>query len=572
MIKIMTEHIKILPTEVVKQIAAGEIIERPSSIVKELFENALDSGATEILLALEYGGKEKILMRDNGSGISKNDLPLTLAPHATSKIRSLQDLETLDSMGFRGEALASISSVAKVRVISKTSNGTHAWCIDNESPAELIPYSHPTGTTIDIREIFYNTPVRRKFLKTERTEYLHIDEILKKFMLSYFNVSLTVIHDDKRVKYYPAADTQEKKRQRILSVCGIDFVKNMFFLDKESLGLKLYGWLAMPTFSRSRGDLQYFYINKRIIKDKIITHAIRQAYKDILHYQSYPAFILNFEISPKLIDVNVHPNKSEIRFHESSVVYNFIFSKINNSLSKPKYPSDNLESIKKPLNYFGKSSQLPMDNNIYDDNKKCIVTAKEKKYPLGFALAQVYGTFILSQAQDSLVIVDMHAAHERILYERIKELWKNQKNISQNLLFPITFEISALLLETLKEYENLLKKLGFEYEIFGKTTLIMRAIPIYLHSNHIENLIISIAESLQASYKARPVHDYFNQILSTVACHKALRMNDNITINEMNQLLRDMEETPRSNQCNHGRPTWIKITLNDLDKFFMRGK
>lgn len=651
----MSRRIKVLSTELANQIAAGEVVERPSSIVKELFENALDARATEITLELEHGGKEKILIRDNGSGIEKDDLPLTLMPHATSKIYSLAELEAIDSMGFRGEALASIGSIAKVKITSKTAQDEHAWCVDNQLGNELIPGSHPIGTTIEVAQVFYNTPARRKFLKAERTEYVHIDELLKKFMLCHFHVALTVWHNGKEVKTYPMADTPQKQQQRIADICGDEFIDNALLIQAEAMGLQLYGWVAKPQFSKSRADLQYFYVNGRIIKDKLIAHAIKQAYKDVLHHQRYPAFILFFNIDPHAVDVNVHPTKHEVRFRESRLVHDFLFAKIHHALAdtKPQLPessevendvdaltfsmpdkpsvslnqnwrdktqyadqprSDHRNNMalyeqlinQKDENQYPKNpsdthhetkaqtlqdkwqdaTQLAMplvideitettlDQNVTmpEITTKATPVKEAKTYPLGFALAQVHGIFILSQTEDGLIIVDMHAAHERVLYEKVKALWANHEAVSQVLLLPLTFEISPVLLDVLDAHEALLHKLGFEYSALGEKTLVIRAIPIYLKNNHIENLVMEIANSLKVSGKAKPMDDYIHAILATMSCHKAVRAHDQITVEEMNQLLRDMEQTARADQCNHGRPTWVKMTVNDLDKLFMRGK
>ncbi|WP_440994617.1 DNA mismatch repair endonuclease MutL [Cysteiniphilum litorale] len=653
----MSRRIKVLSTELANQIAAGEVVERPSSIVKELFENALDAGATEIILELEHGGKEKILIRDNGSGIEKDDLPLTLMPHATSKIYSLAELEAINSMGFRGEALASIGSIAKVKITSKTAQDEHAWCVDNQLDNELIPASHPIGTTIEVAEVFYNTPARRKFLKAERTEYVHIDELLKKFMLCHFNVALTVWHNGKEVKSYPMADTPQKQQQRIADICGDEFIDNALLIQAEAMDLQLYGWVAKPQFSKSRADLQYFYVNGRIIKDKLIAHAIKQAYKDVLHHQRYPAFILFFNIDPHAVDVNVHPTKHEVRFRESRLVHDFLFAKIHHALAdtKPQLPessevandvdaltfsipdkpsvslnqnwrdktqyadhsrsdhrndmalyeqlihqkdeiqypenTNDIEAphkveLQTPQDKWQDATQLAMplvinetteatvDQNIAmtEIMTKAAPVKEDNTYPLGFALAQVHGIFILSQTEDGLIIVDMHAAHERVLYEKVKMLWAKQEALSQVLLLPLTFEISPVLLDVLDAHEELLNKLGFEYSALGEKNLVIRAIPVYLKNNHIESLVMEIANSLKVSGKSKPMDDYVHGILATMSCHKAVRAHDQITIEEMNQLLRDMEHTARADQCNHGRPTWVKMTVSDLDKLFMRGK
>lgn len=655
----MTRRIKILPIGLANQISAGEVVERPSSIVKELFENALDAQANEITLDLEHGGKEKILIHDNGFGIEKDDLLLTLVPHATSKIYSLEELEAIVSMGFRGEALASIGSIAKVKITSKTTNSAHAFCVDNQFGAEMMLASHPVGTTIEVSEVFYNTPARRKFLKAERTEYVHINEVIKKFMLCHFNIALRIWHNGKEMKSYRVADTPEKQHQRIADICGEEFIEHGLLLQSESMGLQLYGWIAKPQFSKPRSDLQYFYVNGRVVKDKLIAHAIKQAYKDVLHNQRYPAFILFFNIAPEDLDVNVHPTKNEVRFRDSRLVYDFLFSKIHSALAetKPqlineggaKNDFDNLQfkiplqpflNPKVSLSIFGEQSSkknevninktslctqlieplreagiktdpqgkvkqsyletcLKSEDNCWDPrqllmplkldgvreedvynycthlkvHESSAVSFKEiKTYPLGFALAQIHGVFILSQTSDGLIIVDMHAAHERVLYEKVKTLWANQEIVSQALLLPLAFAINPVLLDLLQEHSNLLNKLGFEYSALGEKTLVIRVIPVYLKNKHIESLVIEIAKSLQFSCQSKPMEDYLHQILATISCHKAVRANDQISISEMNQLLRHMEQTARADQCNHGRPTWVKMSMSDLDKLFMRGK
>ncbi|WP_100551384.1 DNA mismatch repair endonuclease MutL [Caedibacter taeniospiralis] len=652
----MNRRIKILPTELANQIAAGEVVERPSSIVKELFENALDAGATEITLELEHGGKEKILIRDNGMGIAKEDLPLTLMPHATSKIYCLDELEAIASMGFRGEALASIGSIAKVKITSKTQSDSHAWCLDNQLGDDLIPASHPVGTTIEVSEVFYNTPARRKFLKAERTEYVHIDELLKKFMLCHFHMALTILHNGKEVKSYPIADTPQKQQQRIAEICGEEFIENALMIQEESMGLQLHGWVAKPQFSKSRAELQYFYVNGRIIKDKLVAHAIKQAYKDVLHHQLYPAFILFFSIEPSAVDVNVHPTKHEVRFRESRLVHDFLFAKIHHALAQttPKNveesgladdskdvstlyeqaskekkeltpafqtagftikPQQNhtksmslyeqliaksngdtgknqvftattgLSGALKEVDQWQTATQLAMPleidpaDQLTRDGESAAKVLNEaqpvtevKTYPLGFAIAQVHGIFILAQTEDGLIVVDMHAAHERVLYEKVKRLWANKTPFSQTLLLPLTFELSPLLLDVLLEHEVLLNQLGFDYSALGEKTLVVREIPVYLKNNDIQTLLLDIAKSLELGGKTKPMEDYLHQILATMSCHKAVRAHDQITLQEMNQLLRDMEGTERADQCNHGRPTWVKLTIVDLDKLFMRGK
>ena len=651
--------IKVLPVQLANQIAAGEVIERPSSVVKELIENAIDAGATEIVLELDHGGKARIQIRDNGAGIDQADLTLALMRHATSKIYSLTELECIQSMGFRGEALSSIASVSKMKLISKTAKSEHAWCIDNQGNGKLLPQAHPLGTTILVESLFYNTPARRKFLKAERTEYLHIDELLKKFLLCHFNLSLTLIHNGKQLKHFAIADTPAKQQQRIAAICTDKFIEHALVVNEAAMGLKLQGWIAKPQFSRSRGDLQYFYVNGRMIKDKLIGHAIKQAYKDVLHHQHYPAFILYFSIDPSAVDVNVHPTKQELRFRESRLVHDFLFGKIHHVLADTKpvafndadavmaidqkldliaqnnttqpinsaplqenkpHHSDGLTLYRKltaekipdkqpaevaanDITQDSNAKENTADQKIQDiwqhatqidmpldqaeeqlllrEDEAAVATltktstkkiAKAKHYPLGFAIAQLHGVYILSQTKHGLIIVDMHAAHERVLYEKVKKLWQSKAIISQSLLVPLTFEVPPLLLSTLELNQALLHKLGFEFSALGEATLAVREIPIFLKNNDIPALLQNIAEDLEHFDTTLHMEDYLHRILATMSCHKAVRANDMLSTAEMNYLLRAMEATDRADQCNHGRPTWVQMSMAELDKLFMRGQ
>ncbi|WP_235826799.1 DNA mismatch repair endonuclease MutL [Facilibium subflavum] len=665
----MLRRIKVLPTQLSNQIAAGEVVERPSSVVKELLENAIDAGATDISITLDHGGKERIKIQDNGNGIIKDDLALALHPHATSKIYSLSELEAIQSMGFRGEALASIGSIAKVKITSKTTDNNHAWCVDNQQQNGVFPASHNTGTTVEVESLFYNTPARRKFLKAERTEYAHIDDLLKKFLLCYFDIAFTLYHNGKKIKHFPVADSIEKQQKRIAQVCGEEFIGHAIVIDVENMGLKLQGWVAKPQFSKSRADLQYFYVNGRIIKDKLVTHAVKQAYKDVLHHQRYPAFILYFSIDPASVDVNVHPTKHELRFRESRLVHDFLFGKIHHALAHTK-PTDETETtnthhmaedtsvfnhrdlsskqnkalsfseVKAGINgydamklyqdvigthhnkgygsgsqYKGQieenksfiseqtqvkkediwqqavQTQIPLtasdtesidykmqqqtsevvdhEVDLSDDHKP---KSHDGDYRLGFAIGQLHGVYILSQTQNGMIVVDMHAAHERILYEHIKQLWHAQKPVSQSLLVPITCQMSSADISILQTHEPELTKLGFCLASLGDTTIVVREIPVYLKNNDIPGLLINIAHDLMRFEQQSNTEEYVNAILASMSCHKAVRANDLLSIQEMNYLLRQMEQTLRADQCNHGRPTWVGMSMTDLDKLFMRGQ
>lgn len=650
--------IKVLSTQLANQISAGEVVERPSSVAKELIENAIDAGASEIILEFDHGGKERIQIRDNGVGIEKDDLLLALRSHASSKISSLEELECVKSMGFRGQALSSIASLSKMKIISRTLKSDHGWCIDNQNINNPLPEAHPVGTTIIVESLFYNVPARRRFLKSEKIEYHHTDNLVKKFLLCYFDLALTQIHNGKLSKSFIIADTEEKKNKRVTSLCPDAFIENSLVVNEEDAGLKLQGWIAKPIFSRLRGDLQYFYVNGRNIKDKLITYAIKKGYKDVLHHKHYPAFILYLSIDPSAVDVNVHPTKQEVRFRDARLVYNFLFEKIHQVLAntKPKSFSDihsetssaiqklnvlirydvgskpNFSQInksnyndvssfskeivpKKKLdqdlakiinsdvlsnNFFKESKAYEKVKNFWDTVTKTDMSfnllqnpkilkkfgnnilrspgIKEtevdnmKDYPLGFAIGQLYGIYILSQSRKSLVIVDMHAAHERVLYEKVKTLWADNSVISQNLLMPLIFNIQPLWLSALEDNQDLLYRLGFYFSVLGNTTLAVREIPVYLNNNDIPFLLERIAADLLVFGTSSCVEDYLHRILATMSCHKAFRANDILSIEEMNYLLRAMENTDRANQCNHGRPTWIEITISELDKLFMRGQ
>lgn len=615
--------IKVLPTQLANQIAAGEVVERPSSVVKELFENALDAGATEIVLELEAGGKALIRLRDNGSGVLEKDLPLTMHPHATSKIYTLEELEAIASMGFRGEALASISSVAKVIISSKTAEQDKAYCVRYDAPNETKVCAHPLGTTVEVAELFYNTPARRKFLKTDNTEYAHIDTLIKRFLLCHFEVSVRVIHNGKETRYFPIADTPTLQQQRIESLCGSEFTDHAVMVDQESEDMRLWGWVAEPAFSRSKADIQYFYVNGRMVKDKLIAHAIKQAYKDVLHHQRYPAFVLYFSIDPTAVDVNVHPTKSEVRFREGQRVHSFLFGKIHKALSaKPQFadevahlafsqpqqlntdhthhhrPSSTstlaqmqaYKSLREKTDPWADAEQaslrLPKVQNRANTGIESLVThpivetteitdqstQATESYPLGFAIAQLHGIYILSQTDSGLIVVDMHAAHERILYEKIKHSWHQQTPLAQPLLVPLTCHLSLEEVATIEANQAIFEQLGFELGLLGERTIVVRQIPIYLHNKDIGSLLSSIVHDIELTGQSQQMETYLNQILATMACHRAVRANDKLSIEGMNHILREMEQTERAGQCNHGRPTWVEVSMGDLDKLFMRGQ
>ncbi|ASG67722.1 DNA mismatch repair protein MutL [Francisella halioticida] len=592
-------QIKILPESLANQIAAGEVIERPSSVIKELVENSIDAGATEITIEIQEGGKSLIRIRDNGKGITQEDLKLALAPHATSKVYTLEELESVASMGFRGEALASIASVSKLKIISKHQDLDDAWQINNQI-REVTPAAHVTGTTIEVSELFYNTPARRKFLKKDNTEFLHISDLLKKYMLCYFGIAFRIIHNGKEIKDLLLAEDAQLKYNRVLDLYSRDFIENAIYIDKEVGDAHLWGWVASPRFNRARADMQSFYINGRIIKDKIVSHAIKNAYKDVMYGNRYPAFLLYLDMDYKEVDVNVHPAKSEVRFRNQKFIYDFLFGTVNKAITtsadvevdSPRediYENEN-GSVNNPLNIGNMSLDISVEdeqeesesntslldkylNNQNTQENEIHISQKPKYNGLGQAICQIHGIYILAQVDDGVVLVDMHAAHERILYEEMKKTWHaDTDKFKQNLLVPLTCQLSSSIVATIDENIDVFEKLGFEISVVADDAVLVRVVPIYVKNKDIQELISNVATELVSSSKTKSVEFYLNHILATVSCHAAVRANDKLSIPEMNHLLRQMETVENSGQCNHGRPTWVKLSFAQLDSFFLRGR
>ena len=585
-------QIKLLPKTLSNQIAAGEVIERPSSVVKELVENSIDAGATEITIEVIEGGKSMIKIRDNGHGMHKNDVELALEPHATSKVYTLKELESVASMGFRGEALASISSVSRLKIISKHISSDDAWQIQNITN-EISPAAHVTGTSIEICELFYNTPARRKFLKKDNTEFSHIYELLKKYILCYFDISFRIIHNGKEIKNVIGSSDSQLRYNRVLDLYNKDFIENAIYIDKQVAGAHLWGWVSSPRYNRGRADMQSFYINGRIIKDKIINHAIKNAYKDVMYGNRYPAFLLYLDMDYKEVDVNVHPAKSEVRFRNQKFIYDFIYGMVNktvtvNDKSDETEPThthhENNSSNNNPLNIGNMDLDISIDDShTYTTNDAKIseinITQNVESVVsksiggLGQAICQIHGIYILSQVDDGVILVDMHAAHERILYEDIKKIWHDGKDvIRQNMLIPLTCVLSSQIVATIEENEDIFSKLGFEISTIDDDTILVRAIPVYVKNKDVQDLISNIVIELMTSGKTKSAEFYLNHILATMSCHAAVRANDKLDISEMNHLLRQMETVENSGQCNHGRPTWVKLTSTQLDSFFLRGR
>ena len=602
----MSKKIHKLPSLLVDQIAAGEVIERPASVVKELVENAMDAGATRISVEVESGGKKSIRVIDNGIGLSKDDMALAIERHATSKIGSLEDLEALNSLGFRGEALPSIVSISRFTLISKTKDSEHAYqlnCLGGE--CEIVkPAQHPLGTTIEVRDLFYNTPARRRFLKTDRTEFLRIDELIKRFALSRFDIGFSLIHNGKTVRSSQGGDAESNKKMRITQLCGKDFFENAFFIDEQRHGMRLFGWVAKPSWNRASADRQFFYINGRMIKDKLIGHAVRQAYQDVLFHGRFPAFVLYFELDPTWVDVNVHPTKHEVRFRESQQVHGFIFGSLNHALSQTKPGSDlqansalglNTANIA-PVDYSKMQTALsfnrpshgsgylaePAGNYLHsiaqasqglpDMPTPEQLQQDEEMPPLGYAKVQIHGVFIIAENKQGMVIVDMHAAHERITYEWFKTAVENEGIRSQTLLVPLAITVSERETHAVEQHQQWFNKLSLDVQVGSKESIIVRKVPTLLAKTDIESLIKDVLSEIVTLGSSTKIQASMNELLSSMACHGSVRANRQMTIVEMNALLREMEKTERADQCNHGRPTWVQMDMKQMDRLFLRGQ
>ena len=604
----MSNKIQKLPSLLVDQIAAGEVIERPASVVKELVENAMDARATRISIEIENGGKKLIRIIDNGIGLNKDDLTLAIQRHATSKIQSLEDLEALNSLGFRGEALPSIVSISRFSLISKTTEAEYAYqlnCLGGDCEP-VKPAQHPQGTSIEVRDLFYNTPARRRFLKTDRTEFLRIDELIKRVSLSRFDVGFTLIHNGKTIRSSQGGDQDSNKKMRITQLCGKDFFDNAFYIDENRHGMRLYGWVAKPSWNRASADRQYFYINGRMIKDKLIGHAVRQAYQDVLFHGRFPAFVLYFELDPSWVDVNVHPTKHEVRFRESQQVHGFIFGSLNHALSQTK-PGSQLHSesetglntanisavdyskmqtslsfnrpnssagyvAEKPSNYLQQVAQA--SQSLPDFNHSNIPSTQQTEDipPLGYAKAQIQGVFIVAENKHGMIIVDMHAAHERITYEWFKQAIEKEGIRSQTLLVPMAIMVSERETHAVEQHKAWFNKLGLDVQVGSKESIIVRKVPTLLVKTDIESLIKDVLSEIVTLGSSTKIEASINELLSSMACYGSVRANRQMTIVEMNALLREMEQTERADQCNHGRPTWVQMDMKQMDKLFLRGQ
>lgn len=575
--------IRVLPDLLINQIAAGEVVDRPSSALKELLENSLDAGAHEITVQLQRGGIKLLTVSDNGSGIAREDLALALARHATSKIATLDDLERVASLGFRGEALASIAAVSRLVLASRKVEDKHAWKIESAggATASVEPAALSRGSSVEVHDLYFNTPARRKFLKTEATEFAHCEEVFKRAALSRADVGFTLQHNSRAQWRLAAQDAQN----RVRGVLGDDFAAASVTLDEQSAGLRLWGMAGLPAYSRGTRDAQYFFVNRRFVRDKLLTHALREAYHDILHHERHPAFVLFLEIDPAAVDVNVHPTKIEVRFRDARAVHQFVFHALNKALSPSVAQHDTRAARVNPFVATARAAQTGMNLGVaqpaafYETlfahparQQAPFNEAQQEIPPLGFALAQLQGIYILAQNDKGLVIVDMHAAHERVMYEKLKNAFDHGTTAMQPLLIPATFNADKLDVATAEEHGALLRELGFEIAPVGPNALAVRAVPAMLKDADAADLARAVLKDIREFGASRALSERRNELLATLACHGAVRARRMLSVGEMNALLREMEATERASQCNHGRPTWFQIALPDLDKMFMRGQ
>ena len=595
-----------LPELLINQIAAGEVVERPSSVVKELIENSLDAGARSIRVVLEQGGKRLISVSDDGSGIPVEELPLALARHATSKINSLPDLEEVATMGFRGEALPSISSVSRMTITSRVPEAEFAWQIKsaNGKIEDAVPASGGQGTQVELRDLFYNVPARRKFLRTDQTEYKHIDELLKRFALARPDVGFQLQHNNRMVHQFPPVNTDEEMKGRLEAVVGPEFIEHALSVDEQRGSFRLRGWVAEPRYNRAQADRQFFFVNGRVIRDRLVAHAIRQSFRDVLFHGRHPAFVLFLELPFNGVDVNVHPQKHEVRFRDSRAVHDFIYSTLNRGLASAGVgggalrPGSEVQdpgygvpgaaptgewAARQPAMPINVAEQLQSYAQLVSSPPRAMGTTGsgaepapgqtgEEFPPLGFALAQLHGVYILAQNQHGLVLVDMHAAHERITYERFKAGLAQDGIRSQNLLVPVTVHVSEREADMLDEHAEGLESLGISCDRSGPQTVLVRKVPTLLQQADITRLLQDVLSELVTDGKSLKIESEMDEVLSSMACHGSVRANRQLNVAEMNALLRDMERTERAAQCNHGRPTWVQLDMQSLDRLFLRGR
>ncbi len=611
-------RIHLLPPELVNQIAAGEVVERPASVVKELLENSLDAGARSVEIDIEEGGLRLIRIRDDGVGIHPDDLTLSLKSHATSKIKQFADLERVVSLGFRGEALASIASVSRLTLNSCLRGGLEAWSVSG-GVGQIAPTAHPEGTTVEVRDLFYNLPARRKFLKSPRTELGHIEEVVRRAALSHIGVGFALRQNRRPLQTFPAGHGQDGGLQRVAVVLGEGFAKGAITLDFEAGGLRLQGFAGSPSSARSQPDQQYFYVNGRVIRDRLVTHALRQAYEGVLYHGRHPAYVLYLHLDPEQIDVNVHPTKHEVRFRDSRGVHEFLVRTLRQAIAgtrpwtlntQPTEPGADpaAEADQRLPTYYQSSVSLRIgaDALPYGNPPSLVSAAPDEPSgwteedgparptvfgetwaepyqtrisdasvapapPLGYALAQLQGIYILAENPQGLVLVDMHAAHERVTFERLKVAWAGEGVRRQPLLVPVTVEVGERAADLAEEYRDEIRAFGLDLERLGRGTLVVRQVPTLLVQGDAAALVKDILADFALHGTSTRVAERYDHFLATMACHGSLRAHRRLSLAEMNALLRDVEATERGDQCNHGRPTWVQMRLTDLDRLFLRG-
>ncbi|SHL99418.1 DNA mismatch repair endonuclease MutL [Vreelandella subglaciescola] len=634
---VVTPKIHVLDPRLANQIAAGEVVERPAAVAKELIENAIDAASRRIEVEVEQGGTRLIKVRDDGVGIAENDLPLALSRHATSKIESLGDLEGVSSLGFRGEALASISSVSRLALTSNAlddpRSGFRVMAEGRGMEARVAPAPHPRGTSVEVRDLFFNTPARRKFLRTEKTEFAHLEEAFRRQALSRYDIAWTLRHNQKTVHQLPPGDSPAARERRIASLLGKTFIEHARYIERQVGDLRLSGWVGLPTHSRGQADQQYFFVNGRVVRDRLVAHAVRQAYRDVLYNGRHPVFVLYLDVDPDVVDVNVHPTKHEVRFRDGRTVHDFLFSSLHRCLAhtQPATNADETPADETPSDEgsaaappdatpaaSGRFEQQGMALSpaperhpgaarvrrfmqgyqaLHPDHEDTLLTPQSQSLsqaeparavheapatmaapdptaapPLGFALGQLHGVFILAQNAQGLVLVDMHAAHERIVYERMKRQLDETGIDAQPLLVPVSLAASRQEVAIVESEQEAIEKLGVTLDIAGPETLLVRQLPALLATADPEALVRNMLEELERYGRTRQVEARIHELLSTMACHGSVRANRRLTLDEMNALLRDMERTERSDQCNHGRPTWTQMSMQALDRLFLRGQ
>ena len=605
--------IRVLEDVLINQIAAGEVVERPATVVKELVENSLDAGASLIEVELEAGGLNLIRVRDDGNGIAREELALALTRHATSKITLLDDLERVASFGFRGEALPSILSVSRLALTSRRDSEPHGWKISGNGlidDGEPLPAAHPRGTTIEVRDLFFNTPARRKFMKAEGTEFRHVDQALRRLALTRFDLRLRLSHNGRRSFELAQAEGDTARAARVAAICGDEFLANAVTIDEQRIGLRLWGWVALPSFGRAQADLQFLYVNGRSVRDKLLAHALRRAYHDVMHSQRHPAFVLFLELDPSRVDVNVHPQKTEVRFRDASMVHDFLFGAVHQLLRRIRPEPDQHHRVEfaaratpdpepvqgvVPLSYArggatpswpvreaagtsGSPWPLYRQNPVEPDAPPAtpgFSSTPDDDAPLGRALAQIRGVFVLAENRHGLVLVDAHAAHERVLYERLKLQLAADGIAAQRLLLPEIVRVDAAQADQLEAQIESLRRFGLLLDRSGPESITVRAVPALLVRTDLAALLRTLcggADDAESAEHFNEALDAQHRILADIACRAAIKANRRLTIPEMDALLRDMEQTPNAGQCNHGRPTWVQIDADALDRLFLRGR